>query len=433
MDQRRDIDRDPEFLDPEERPEGADAVVVTETRLYEVDDAESRNLALGGSEDFAHEKHRERSPTDIERDIAHTRANMSETIQEIEERLSPHHLKEQVKDTVHDTIDSVQERFSPSRLTRTIEHKARGAGYDMMEAIKENPLPALIAGFGIAWLIRNAAEQGRDHDHEREYYGRGYGASYRRTYGTQQRGYYGPYGGERAYRGSYEPEYYESDRGARRYSGEDWRSRMSDVGEDLKHRAEEKADDLQHRAADTLHSAQDKAGHAAREAREGVEHAAHQVQYGARRATNWLDDLMHENPITTGLVALGVGAAVGFALPGTEREDEWMGSVRDEFIHTAKEKAEDVVDKAKTVAEKTGDEIKESAKEVGEVAKDEAKKQADSGTSSTSEGSKVGAPTAQGGSSGPISTGAGYGKPESREGSITGSSTGTPGSRRTDF
>ncbi|GIV96894.1 MAG: hypothetical protein KatS3mg057_1551 [Herpetosiphonaceae bacterium] len=80
---------------------------------------------------------RDQSPEEIRDNIEHTRAEMSETIDAIQERLSPAYLKEQVKDQVRETFHETR--------TAAVEN-VKGAGSTMLETIKRNPIPAAIAG-----------------------------------------------------------------------------------------------------------------------------------------------------------------------------------------------------------------------------------------------------------------------------------------------
>ena len=90
----------------------------------------------------------EERPEEIRSDIEQTRAELSETIDAIQERLSPQHLKEQATSAVREaTVGKAEEAVSSATDT------ARGAGAQMLETIKQNPLPAALTGIGIGWLV----------------------------------------------------------------------------------------------------------------------------------------------------------------------------------------------------------------------------------------------------------------------------------------
>jgi uncharacterized protein (TIGR02284 family) len=74
----------------------------------------------------------ERSPDEIERDIASIRARMDQTLDELEFRLSPGQLTSGAVDLVKDVM-----RGNPSRLG---------------DAIRNNPIPVVMIGIGALWL-----------------------------------------------------------------------------------------------------------------------------------------------------------------------------------------------------------------------------------------------------------------------------------------
>lgn len=76
-------------------------------------------------------------------DIEETRLEMGETLTELGDRLEPGHLVEQAKENVRDaTIGRVEET-------------AKGVSDMVMETIRRNPIPAAMAGAGLALLWMN--------------------------------------------------------------------------------------------------------------------------------------------------------------------------------------------------------------------------------------------------------------------------------------
>ena len=90
-----------------------------------------------------------------------------------------------------------------------------------------------------------------------------------------------------------------------------------------------------------------------------------QVQYQTRRANDQLQRMLTQNPLTVGALALGVGAAVGLALPQTSREHEVMGEARDNLVEKAQEKAEEAQEKVQRVAEEAQSAAKDEAENQG--------------------------------------------------------------------
>src|SRR3954466_583870 len=99
--------------------------------------------------------------TEIRAGIEETRTEMSETIEAIQERLNPQHLKEQVKDQVREQFQEVKATVREATIGKA-EDMVRNVGdtlgearYGLMETIRQNPIPAALAGIGLGWLFMN--------------------------------------------------------------------------------------------------------------------------------------------------------------------------------------------------------------------------------------------------------------------------------------
>jgi ElaB/YqjD/DUF883 family membrane-anchored ribosome-binding protein len=232
--------------------------------------------------------------TEIER----TRADMSETVDAIQERLSPENLKEQAKVQAKDT--------------------AREAGSGFVERIKQNPVPAAMVGIGLGWLLMSGRE----------------GSS------GQQRLQGGPYYYERPGGRSY-PSYYDEE------------SSRPSVGEG------------QGRAGEAASQARDRAGQVTGQAQERASQLGSQAQDQARRAKGGFQQTLQENPLAVGALAVGLGAAVGFSFPETDKEHQVMGEARDSLVERGKERAQDVKERAQRAAEEGQRAAKEEAQNQG--------------------------------------------------------------------
>lgn len=94
----------------------------------------------------------ERSTNDIERDINETRAEMSNTISAIQHKLSPAELVDQV-------IWHLR-----SGGGRTVAQGAGEFAGNLARTIRENPVPSLLIGTGLAWLAVASTRRRRDYD-----------------------------------------------------------------------------------------------------------------------------------------------------------------------------------------------------------------------------------------------------------------------------
>lgn len=81
----------------------------------------------------------------------------------------------------------------------------------------------------------------------------------------------------------------------------------------------------------------------------------------ARHAVHRVGDLVYENPFAAAAIGVAVGAALGFLIPETRKEDEFMGEARDNLLDKAKATASDTMERVQRVAEAAKDAAMEEA------------------------------------------------------------------------
>lgn len=273
----------------------------------------------------------------IEAEIEQTRMEMSQTINAIQERLSPQHLAEQAKDAVYDATIGT----------------AKGVGYNMIETIKQNPLPAAIAALSIGWLFRKSANT-NNQDWSRQ-----------RGYQPQRFQPYDQYGYDQyGYDARYRPTAYYGDQ-----SEPGLTDRVGQKAGEVKHRVQDAAGNVVDQAQDIAGNVADQAQHLTHEAREQVEYYGEQAMEQVGEARDWLQHQMYENPIAIGAVALAIGTAVGLSLPATPVENRVMGEARDSLVEKVQETASETIDKVQSVAQEAtsaaSDAVKLQAREQG--------------------------------------------------------------------
>jgi ElaB/YqjD/DUF883 family membrane-anchored ribosome-binding protein len=242
------------------------------------------------------DKDTNRRTQEIRAEIEHTREEMSETIEAIQERLQPGNIvagaTERVRAAATEKVRDMAD--SASETARNAIDRTREMTGDFAEIGRQNAIPAAMIGAGVAWLIIDRFREGQS----------------QRSWDRSNRD-----------RGSYRYGGAEND-SADRYRQGGW----SDT-------------------SDRLASGARDAGRAARR-------TGHQAQ-------NQLQRLMRENPLMAGAAAAVIGAAVGMALPETDRENEWLGDAK-----------ETVMDRAQDVARNAATAVQEAAGDMaGEVAK----------------------------------------------------------------
>jgi ElaB/YqjD/DUF883 family membrane-anchored ribosome-binding protein len=300
---------------------------------------------------------------EIRADIEQTRSQMGETIDAIQARLNPQHIGEQVKEQVREQIHEVTSTVREATIGRA-EQMVRNAGesvndarYGLMETIRANPIPAAMAAIGLGWLFMNrrSAPPRRYYDERSMRRGERY------------------YAGEAAY--PYRPAApYAYTQGGYDFDYDQARERDRNLAERAQHaaggavnKAQETvgnvADQARDAAGNVVGQARDAAGNLIDQARGTAGSLAGQAQYQARRVENTFESALGDNPLGLGALALALGAAVGFGLPQTERENQLMGEARESLVEKAQEVAQDTVEKAQRVAGDVAETAQQTAKQ----------------------------------------------------------------------
>ena len=97
-------------------------------------------------------------------------------------------------------------------------------------------------------------------------------------------------------------------------------------------------------------SARDRVSETGEQLWHGARDAGDRASYYGRRVRRGFFDTLHEQPLVLGALGLAAGAAIGAALPATNKEDEWLGDSRDRLAERAKEAGWEQVEKARAAA-----------------------------------------------------------------------------------
>ncbi len=265
-------------------------------------------------------------------EIERTRTDMGETVDAIQQRLSPENLKEQAKDRVREATVG----------------KAQGAGSSIVETIRANPLPAALTGIGLSWLFVSGRRQRSGQPRYQQ------GRRYAYDYPPPTYDY---------------PHDYEEERGTISSSAgqalERARDRVGETASQAQDTAGQVASQAQDRAGEVASQAQDTAGQVASQAQNRVRRLGDQARYQARRAGGGFQRMLRENPLSVGTLAVGVGAAVGLAIPETAKEHEVMGEARDNLVEKTQEKAQEAQQKVQSVAQEAQSAAQQEAENQG--------------------------------------------------------------------
>jgi len=197
---------------------------------------------------------------------------------------------------------------------------AMDVGSNLMQTLRQNPVPATLAALSLGWLWING-NRSSDTDYESgSYYAKGYS-------------------GSDSYRYSgYNPQYENGTRNQR--------------------------EGLANRVGETAGQVQDKAADLASDARDQVSELGSQAQEFIQRAPGRLEQMVQDNPLAVGAVALALGSAIGLMIPETRQEHQLMGEARDAFM-----------DRAQEMVHQTGEKVQRVVDEVQDTAQEEARKQ----------------------------------------------------------
>ena len=241
---------------------------------------------------------------EIRSDIERTRAEMTETMDAIQDRLRPGHVVSRAAESARDaTIGRARELARGAQESFTRRSHATGDG-GFMERVRENPIPAALAIGSIAWFAF-ATRRGRPRQL---------------------------------------PAMYGTTRGGEAWLGE------TTISSEVDFPDEEYSQGYEDRLGGTMYEGAERARTMSRQ-------AAARLRQTSRRTRSGLQRLLDSNPLAVGAMAAALGATIGLALPETERENELMGEAR-----------ESVVDRAKGAAHTAAERVQEAAQAAQKVA-----------------------------------------------------------------
>jgi len=285
----------------------------------------------------------------IKAQIEQTRSQMGETIDAIQDRLSFANISEQVSETVNNAIETAKDTAYDATIGKAVNFM-KNVGDEVSHtgafiAVKKNPLPLALIGLGAGLLAYQSytgksSRRGDGRAYGKNFYDRRAGLADYATTGSTKRGI-----GESA---------------SRAFEG------ISD-----------KAGSAVESVSSTAGAAIDSVSNTAGAAYETVTGAVTNAYSGAGElagraydrageygnlAYEKYDEVLEENPLALGAIAVAIGAAVGFSIPSTTYEGKLMGEARENLVQRAQDAAGSIVDKAKQVASEAGQTIKEETR-----------------------------------------------------------------------
>lgn len=252
-------------------------------------------------------------------EIEDTRADMTQTINEIQERLSPENLVGQVKETVRDATlgkveramgrvgETLSEVTEPAReMAGQVGNVIKEVGTTVGDQVWKNPIPLALIGLGVGMLVM------------KNYRGQSYGSSSSPRKLSQGR------------RNDYEMEM--GDVGQRRQTqqsmGAGTLNQVKDTASDLANRSTQTLNDLKNRSTQTLSDLGTK----------------------AKNSATRVGSMMRDNPLAAGAVAVAAGTAVGLMIPTSRLETEYIGETGERLVDRVEDVARGALDRVQDAA-----------------------------------------------------------------------------------
>ncbi|HEX4507198.1 MAG TPA: DUF3618 domain-containing protein [Alphaproteobacteria bacterium] len=277
----------------------------------------------------------------IERDLAQTRARMDRRLTDLEQRLSPGQV-----------LDDLMTYFRGS--------EGAEFGRNLMASVQDNPMPAALTGIGLAWLMassthirsngaatqpRAAAEAPRERHEDLELRVLSAGGAIYRLPDESEEDHRTRIDDARG-----------SALGLKRQAeenAESFATRISDALADAKQAATETLHDLRDSATETIDRLKESTG------------TAGQGAAAIRHATTGLISTLTGNPVALGAMGLMVGAVLGALVPQSEAEEAALGGIAGQARKAATDLAQQAADKGGQIAQTLVDAGLESARGQG--------------------------------------------------------------------
>jgi ElaB/YqjD/DUF883 family membrane-anchored ribosome-binding protein len=242
-------------------------------------------------------------------DIRNTRSRMDHTLDELGDKMQPRHLVEEAVDYFWTKESHIADKSKQS---------AARMGKKMVEEVRNHPLPSLLIGAGVVWLLAQQRQRSEGYDETGE-----------------------PGLKEKA--------------GAK---FEETKERIKEGAESMKERASEIAGT----AKEKLGAAKEKFGSPMEGARVKSAEVKDKTKEYYQRSMMKARQTSDEHPLAVGLACLAAGVIAGVMAPRTRAEDKAFGETADRIREQAKEQGAEIAEKGKHVVDRAVEAGKEEAR-----------------------------------------------------------------------
>jgi len=297
----------------------------------------------------------------IRADIRDTRERMSHTLDELGGRLNTNVLKQQARETFEERKQELKDNLREATIGRA-EHMARNAAgrvtetrRGIVDAIRDNPIPAAMVGIGLGWLFYNGR---RDET-----------VTFR---SERDMGYWT--GGDNGFRqqeqalGEPSANWGADTRPGMRDRASELTGHAQETVSDFADRTREMTSNVAGRTREVTSQIVDRTSGAIGDTAGRVREAAGSFASTTRQQTHRLEDRFHDavvdSPLVVGAAAIALGLTAGLAIPSTRRESQLMGARRDQLFDQARDRLEDTSGRVQQVAQRVIEEAQSTVQEV---------------------------------------------------------------------
>lgn len=190
----------------------------------------------------------------------------------------------------------------------------------MLKTLTDNPVPTALVGLGLYWLLKNSSEGSNDSG--------------------------------RCFR---DPSVEDQIKEKLQIAKDAVQERLTDLNEQASHQTLQWKEETTRQAYAWKEGSQQK-----------IDEGKKYLQEKTTAARGEFNHLLDSNPLAVGAVMLVLGAAVAAALPGSRKEDQWMGNSREQMMNAVKATVQstikDVTNKSGQIAEMVLEEGKQEIK-----------------------------------------------------------------------
>jgi ElaB/YqjD/DUF883 family membrane-anchored ribosome-binding protein len=286
-------------------------------------------------------------PDSIRSDIDHTRRQMDDTIDALGDRLQPRHLLDEFLGFLRGNSSDGNSRLTHMR--EKLSHSCNTAMHAVADTVKQNPMPALLIGAGVAWMIyESRRDRTADYDFE-DYSRRGEDLDYgTETYYDRPLEYPPGTIAETGYTGT-----------------EEEKSKLGTMKDKIAEKASSATGAVKEKLSHAGEAARQRAGALRQRAGEMTSRMRESTHDAYVRTRERVTTTADQHPLEVGLIALAAGLIAGLAVPTPRAVNRRIGPTADRLRDRAREAGSELVEKGKRVAQAATSALQEEARNQG--------------------------------------------------------------------